>query len=184
VIRTIRLIHRGGAGRRRLRRSSLTSPPVRRRVQRSAAKATGAGNIRHTASVPVEVRRRPRPRTTVPAPAGPVTPAAPATSSHRLRRRAPTNGSQPARPQPAAVPRRRASCSWTDCARRSDQRATDHRAAAPSRFHRRTSWRSGRTATRHPTARKQPVCTLARNGSVASGPSRPRRHWTCWSAPA
>ena len=172
-------------------------PPVKKAPAKKAAakKADGeqAPSVAAAADVPVEVPAATAPTAPTaaapPAPAAPATPIAPAASAPAAPPVAPT------RPQPTGAPANGApangsSASWrapssrTGCAGRSDRRATDHRPSAPSRFHRRTSWRSGRTATRHPAARKQPVRTIARNGPLTSGASRPRWHRTCWSARA
>ena len=175
------------------RRSSLASHPQSRRRQprkRQPRRLTGAGTIRRGCGRRAcggaggdRAHRTHRG-------------SAPSTSSacyaHSASGICPSGatGCADAAPTANGAPANGSSASWrapssrTGCAGRSDRRATDHRPSAPSRFHRRTSWRSGRTATRHPAARKQPVRTLARNGPLTSGASRPRWHRTCWSAPA
>ena len=160
-------------------------PPVKKAPAKKAAakKADGeqAPSAPAAADVPVEVpaTRPPRHRTH--------RGSAPGTSRACHARSAsgicPSGATGCADAAPAAQTRPRhgpaangSSASWRapssgpSCAGCSDRRATDCRAAATSRVHWRTSWRSGRTASRHPTARKQPVRILARNG-----PARVRR---------
>ena len=184
---------------RRLKEKLASEPPPVKKAPAKKAAAKKADGEQATsapapADVPVEVPAATAPTAPTaaapPAPAEPATPAAPAVSAPAAPPAAPSQRPQPTGPQPTRPPAngssasRRAPSSRTGCASRSDRRATDYRAAATSRFHRRTSWRSGRTATRHPAARKQPLRALTRNGSVASAASRSRRHRTCWSAPA